>query len=89
MDKNLIKSIHVQSYLFSWILMGIRYLVVTGIFYLINLIFKVDTNIWFIGFIGTSILLFHKLAEKLADLTVIGMEKEIKKENNNRDGDNG
>lgn len=89
MDKNLIKSIHVQSYLFSWILMGIRYLVVTGIFYLINLIFKVDTNIWFIGFIGSSILLFHKLAEKLADLTVIGMEKEIKKENNNRDGDNG
>ena len=80
MDKKLRKSIHVQSYLFSWILMGISYLVVTGIFYLVNLIFKVDTNIWFIGFIGTSILLFHKLAQKLADLTVIEMEKRIKRE---------
>lgn len=84
MDKKLRNSIHVQSYLFSWILMGISYLVVTGIFYLVNLIFKVDTNIWFIGFIGTSVLLFHKLAEKLADLTVIGMEKEIKKKGNNK-----
>lgn len=89
MDKKLRKSIHVQSYLFSWILMGISYLVVTGIFYLVNLIFKVDTNIWFIGFIGTSVLLFHKLAEKLADLTVIGMEKEIRKKNNNGDDNNG
>ena len=80
MDKKLRNSIHVQSYLFSWILMGISYLVVTGIFYLVNLIFKVDTNIWFIGFIGTSVLLFHKLAEKLADLTVIEMEKRIKRE---------
>lgn len=80
MDKKLRNSIHVQSYLFSWILMGISYLVVTGIFYLVNLIFKVDTNIWFIGFIGTSILLFHKLAQKLADLTVIEMEKRIKRE---------
>ena len=89
MDKKLRNSIHVQSYLFSWILMGISYLVVTGIFYLVNLIFKVDTNIWFIGFIGTSVLLFHKLAQKLADLTVIGMEKEIKKKNNNGDDSNG
>lgn len=84
MDKKLRNSIHVQSYLFSWILMGISYLVVTGIFYLVNLIFKVDTNIWFIGFIGTSVLLFHKLAEKLADLTVIEMEKKIKKKGNNQ-----
>lgn len=80
MDKKLRNSIHVQSYLFSWILMGISYLVVTGIFYLVNLIFKVDINIWFIGFIGTSVLLFHKLAQKLADLTVIEMEKRIKRE---------
>lgn len=84
MDKKLRKSIHAQSYLLSWILMAISYLVVTGIFYLVNLIFKVDVNIWFIGFIGTSVLLFHKLAEKLADLTVIGMEKEIKKKGNNQ-----
>ena len=87
MDKKLRKSIHVQSYLFSWILMAINYLVVTGIFYLINLIFKVDTNIWFIGFIGTSILLFHKLAQKLADLTTIEMEKRINKED--KEDDNG
>ena len=80
MDKKLRNSIHVQSYLFSWILMGISYLVVTGIFYLVNLIFKVDINIWFIGFIGTSVLLFHKLAQKLADLTVIEMEERIKRE---------
>lgn len=84
MDKKLRKSIHVQSYLLSWILMLISYLVVTGIFFLINLIFKVDVNIWFIGFIGTSVLLFNKLAEKLADLTVIGMEKEIRKKGNNQ-----
>lgn len=84
MDKKLRKSIHAQGYLLSWILMAISYLVVTGIFYLVNLIFKVDVNIWFIGFIGTSVLLFHKLAEKLADLTVIGMEKEIKKKGNNQ-----
>ena len=87
MDKKLRNSIHVQSYLFSWILMGISYLVVTGIFYLVNLIFKVDTNIWFIGFIGTSILLFHKLAQKLADLTTIEMEKRINKED--KEDDNG
>lgn len=80
MDDKLRKSIYIQSYLFSWVLMLISYLVVTGIFYLVNLIFKVDTNIWFIGFIGTSILLFHKLAQKLADLTVIEMEKRIKRE---------
>ena len=85
MDKKLRNSIHIQSYLFSWILMGISYLVVTGIFYLVNLIFKVDTNIWFIGFIGTSVLLFHKLAEKLADLTTIEMEKRINKEDNEDD----
>lgn len=87
MDKKLRNSIHIQSYLFSWILMGINYLVVTGIFYLVNLIFKVDTNIWFIGFIGTSILLFHKLAQKLADLTTIEMEKRINKED--QEDDNG
>lgn len=87
MDKKLRKSIHVQSYLFSWVLMLISYLVVTGIFYLVNLIFKVDTNIWFIGFIGTSILLFHKLAQKLADLTTIEMEKRINKED--KEDDNG
>lgn len=87
MDKKLRNSIHVQSYLFSWILMGISYLVVTGIFYLVNLIFKVDTNIWFIGFIGTSVLLFHKLAQKLADLTVIEMEKRINKENKEDDNE--
>lgn len=85
MDKKLRNSIHVQSYLFSWILMGISYLVVTGIFYLVNSIFKVDTNIWFIGFIVTSVLLFHKLAEKLADLTTIEMEKRINKEDNEDD----
>ena len=67
--------------------MGISYLVVTGIFYLVNLIFKVDTNIWFIGFIGTSVLLFHKLAEKLADLTTIEMEKRINKENKEDDNE--
>lgn len=80
MDEKLRKSIYIQSYLFSWVLMLVSYLVVTGIFYLVNLIFKVDTNIWFIGFIGTSILLFHKLAQKLADLTVIEMKKRIKRE---------
>lgn len=87
MGKKLRNSIHVQSYLFSWILMAISYLVVTGIFYLVNLIFKVDTNIWFIGFIGTSVLLFHKLAEKLADLTTIEMEKRINKENKEDDNE--
>lgn len=80
MDDKLRKSIYIQSYLFSWVLMLISYLVVTGIFYLVNLIFKVDVNIWFIGFIGTSVLLFHKLAEKLADLTTIEMEERIKRE---------
>lgn len=80
MDEKLRKSIYIQSYLFSWVLMLVSYLVVTGIFYLVNLIFKVDINIWFIGFIGTSVLLFHKLAQKLADLTVIEMEKRIKRE---------
>lgn len=58
-------------------------------FYLVNLMFRIDVNIWFVGFIGTSVLLFHKLAEKLADLTVIGMEKEIRKKNNNGDDNNG
>ena len=87
MDEKLRKSIHMQSYLFSWILMAISYLVVTGIFYLVNLIFKVDTNIWFIGFIVTSVLLFHKLAEKLADLTTIEMEKRISKENKEDDNE--
>lgn len=87
MDEKLRKSIHMQSYLFSWILMAISYLVVTGIFYLVNLIFKVDTNIWFIGFIVTSVLLFHKLAEKLADLTTIEMEKRINKENKEDDNE--
>ena len=67
--------------------MAISYLVVTGIFYLVNLIFKVDTNIWFIGFIVTSVLLFHKLAEKLADLTTIEMEKRISKENKEDDNE--
>ena len=87
MDYKLRKSIYIQSYLFSWVLMLISYLVVTGIFYLVNLIFKVDTNIWFIGFIGTSVLLFHKLAQKLADLTTIEMEKRINKED--KEDDNG
>ena len=81
-NKKEIKMIYRKAYFYSWIFMLMIYLVVTGIFYLINLFFKVDANIWFISLIGTSLYLFHKLAEKFSDLTVIYMvleEQEKKK----------
>lgn len=66
------KSIHRQAYIVAWLSMIVFYLIVTGIFYIINLFLKLeDVNIWFASFIGTSILLFHELAKRVAGLTII------------------
>lgn len=70
--------ITVFTYISYWLLLGVFYLIFTGIMQIINIAFHFEQNQWLVGFIVLVIVMNHSLAKKSTREVIEKMEEEEK-----------
>ena len=68
----------VFTYISYWLVLGVFYLIFTGIMQIINVLFQFNQNQWLIGFIVLIILMNHSHAKKASRQVTKQMEEEEK-----------
>lgn len=66
----------VYAYISYWVVLGVFYLIFTGIMQIINVLFQFNQNSWLVGFIVLIILMNHSHARKASREVVEKIEEE-------------
>lgn len=68
----------VFTYMSYWLILGVFYLIFTGIMQIINIAFHFEQNQWLVGFIVLVIVMNHAQAKKSTREVIEKMEEEEK-----------
>lgn len=68
----------VFTYISYWLVLGVFYLIFTGIMQIINVLFQFNQNQWLIGFIVLVIVIVHNQAKNVSREVIEKIEKGVK-----------
>lgn len=68
----------VFTYISYWSVLGVFYLIFTGIMQIINVLFQFNQNQWLIGFIVLVIVIVHNQAKNVSREVIEKIEKGVK-----------
>ena len=68
----------VFTYISYWSVLGVLYLIFTGIMQIINVLFQFNQNQWLIGFIVLVIVIVHNQAKNVSREVIEKIEKGVK-----------
>lgn len=72
-------STTVFTYISYWLVLGVFYLICTGIMQMINILFAFNQNSWIVGFIVLVIVIVHTQAKSVSREVIEKIEEGIKK----------